>query len=802
MKRIAFILAVVSFAAAIVSCSKDYPQYQEAKEAFLFNDVKYNTMQEAINAAVALDNDDSTVEHYIKLLTNTSGPGAIVPDTFYEYIILDFGKFSYEITGGGSISIGNASLTLTGEGGYLFNPNKQNPLLCAEDGNIYIEKDIALAAEGEVIRTSSNVFVEENFTGEIKGEISIIQDDAQQTDYYNFEYLSTKGSMEIGKLTLKGKDATFEVREKLDHAGAIFIGELRADSQNALRAVDKASVRIAKGGTVHIHNWEMVEHIEASCVSDEYIVWKCSGCGETRVELIENETEGKCPADSLIHHVAVEASQLEEGNIEYWECPFCGTLYADAKAQTKLQGNPYIEPIFEKDDDQWEVEYETEPLTKADKLNYLCNAGSIAGMLISIGFTCYQFMQAPERMAKIQGIETGIVDFKQKLGDVANNLKNKMEANACQEMLYHRWDEVDRLCVSVEPSWKAVLDTMSNEKISLEAKTSAVTNTLTKWHDKNPEFNRNLNNCLEKFYSGEKIFSTIPMYAEKFQNNKQKWEHLGYGWRTNYMATDLSKILICCSMEFLYQELVGMKDEKVVAENKIKQLQNNLSLYYKEYQRDSTRMATRNAKYRVFVSGKYNETYEKEAKNVDVRGWFASHRGSNLDFDAGSKPKYRYRQTLDQLIKDLGMENLMSPEAANIGGEDKSGQRYQGLANVGFTNFKGSYKDNLLLLDKKHTEKCSFRSNHNPFNSKVHTYYKFFHWMIYLGRSKDYVCLDNVLGESGKTESLDIMNGANIYSRYYSNDFGKIKDMGTYREKRPIKIIKKAAAEEKAEALK
>lgn len=800
MKKLAVLLSLISSVAAIsVSCSKDYPQYKEAKEAFLYNDVKYNTLQDAVNAAVALQEDELVADHFIELLTNTSGPGVVVPESFYENIYLNLGRYSYEVTGGGSINIGNANLFIYGLGGYMFNPNKGESLIVSEDGTIIIEDDIALASEGEVIRTNSNVFVDENFTGSIDGDISLIQKGEEDEEYYNFDYLSKKGTMNIGKLTLSGKNATFDVRANLEKAGGIFIGELKADSQNALRAVDKSSVTLAKGGTVHVHNWEIKEQQEETCISNAEIIWYCADCDSYYVQEIEDGKGGRCPADSLVHHAAVAATDFNWGNIEYWECPLCGTLYADAKAQTELTGSPFLEPLYEEDDDQWQVDYCYDPQTKnpAAALSVVANIATVVSALSSTASTTHRFITEADKLKKLDDIYSGISALHQELGDVESRLGGKMQSLASQGVLYTRYGNLNALKISIDPYWKPIIDTLKNESISEEARAQAATNLVTKWRKEIPSFSVDLLKLVQAYYGGDdKVkVTTIPTHMEMFLNNKQMWEHQGYGWRTDFSLMDMCKVLACVQMDLIYQEFVAMKEDPASTNNRINQLIRSVENYYAEYQRDSTRMATRNAKYRVFVSGKYNIPYEIKAKNVDIRGWFTSHKSSKLDFkDYNGK----YRETINQLIKDQGLDNIMDEDVAAIAGI-KAGNRYQSIVKAGFTDIKGNNKDNLLVVGKDMGDWCDY----GFVNKVVRSKYKFCYWENRtISRGNDLLRIDNVLSESANvTESLSIMNKARFTCTKRSN-CGEIKDMGTYTEKRPLKIITKVKAEEKAEAIK
>ncbi len=95
---------------------------------------------------------------------------------------------------------------------------------------------------------------------------------------------------------------------------------------------------------VHVHELNHVEAKEATCLEDgnkEY--WECTSCEklfadkdaetETTIEEVTiDKSEGK---HTLKAHEAVEATCLEDGCKEYWECTACSKLFADKDAKTE-----------------------------------------------------------------------------------------------------------------------------------------------------------------------------------------------------------------------------------------------------------------------------------------------------------------------------------------------------------------------------------------------------------------------------------------------------------------------------------
>lgn len=93
----------------------------------------------------------------------------------------------------------------------------------------------------------------------------------------------------------------------------------------------------------HFHT--LMHHDEAAptCTENGNIeYWECSECGKYfsdangDVEIVDKNSVIVSASHSLIYNEAREATCTADGNIEYWECEICGKYYADENGENEI----------------------------------------------------------------------------------------------------------------------------------------------------------------------------------------------------------------------------------------------------------------------------------------------------------------------------------------------------------------------------------------------------------------------------------------------------------------------------------
>lgn len=73
---------------------------------------------------------------------------------------------------------------------------------------------------------------------------------------------------------------------------------------------------------------------EATCTSPAVYYKSCSVCGENSSECFE---VGETVAHVIVHHSAKDATNDEDGNVEYWSCSECDTYFSDADGKNAIE---------------------------------------------------------------------------------------------------------------------------------------------------------------------------------------------------------------------------------------------------------------------------------------------------------------------------------------------------------------------------------------------------------------------------------------------------------------------------------
>ena len=144
-------------------------------------------------------------------------------------------------------------------------------------------------------------------------------------------------------------DETFESGEPLGHAYAENANEetLKSAATCTSAAVYYESCSVCgEKGTGTFTTGKPLDHTyvekaidsalksEATCTSPAVYYKSCSVCGENSSECFE---VGVTVAHAIVHHPAKDATNDEDGNVEYWSCSECDTYFSDADGKNAIE---------------------------------------------------------------------------------------------------------------------------------------------------------------------------------------------------------------------------------------------------------------------------------------------------------------------------------------------------------------------------------------------------------------------------------------------------------------------------------
>ena len=294
--KIRLALNVAPFVLSFTGCSKsdDGPVHKDG--CFKYDDKTYNSLNAAIRAA--MDNQEEK-EDIIYLLDDVldNEPLSINAEE-YDGVTFNLGKFTYVSANG--LDFKDVQLNLSGEGSF--------------------------ECRNGALSSASRIEVAEDFKGKITAPVTL--DEAVMAVF------SPKATVNVSQLKLAG-DGIFSMEAVSEKPASVVIDRLSASGDSEVCAIDGGSVVIKEGGKVHVHNYKLVDDVPANCLNAGYKAYKCEDCGDDYVEFKEGEI-GKCIAEELIHHAAVEPTDSTSGNLEYWECPDCGATYSDAEGKKSI----------------------------------------------------------------------------------------------------------------------------------------------------------------------------------------------------------------------------------------------------------------------------------------------------------------------------------------------------------------------------------------------------------------------------------------------------------------------------------
>lgn len=611
---------VLAFVLSFTGCSKsdDGPVYKDG--CFKYDDKTYNSLNAAIRAA--MDNEDDE-EDIIYLLDDVldNEPLSINNDD-YDVVTFNLGKFTYVSANG--LDFKDVQLNLSGEGNFE----------C---------KSGALSSE-------SRIEVAEDFKGKISAPV--ILNDAVMAVF------SPKATAAISQLKFID-DGVFTMEVVSEKPASVVIDKLTASDDSEVCAIDGGSVVIKEGGKVHVHNYKLVDDVPANCLNAGYKAYKCEDCGDDYVEFKEGEI-GKCIAEELIHHAAVEPTDSTSGNIEYWECPDCGATYSDA------EGKQSIYPIRfpESYNLPLDVLFGCDEALEQQNIDYKEIAKKGLGLLFKLIGSKYevtneQLLEEMKKLsAQIEQLSKDVAELRKAVDGLYKEVQNITLGRALSEYTsrivllqnttlkyYQIYQEIMNTDLSLDDRNAQINKLFEGFQNELgAARLDAELLTLVQMYCENPTFEH-------------VTYRNIPEAQEKFTQNIYLWESEGYLLRTSITVTDFQRLASSYFIINAYLNWTGLPQNKQQMAN----LKTNLDKCYNTMEADLKRIEDRDTKYRIYCGGKRGELvyYERPYFELgqSIQDWFEEGKGNikKYYFPREDKDRNTFMASCEQILKDVGL---------------------------------------------------------------------------------------------------------------------------------------------------
>lgn len=735
-------LAIFSMA-ALVSCSDDETDAIDfVPDSFAINGQKYNTLQDAVQAAAATG-DEGTV---IKLTSNTSGDGFTVNQGI---INIDFGPYTYYLNSGKAITANSSYVAMTGTGGTL---KGSGTVIKCDDSALDIEGNLNITGDINAKETVYCGFFED-YSGSFTGNVNL--DDA----YMYVE--ADKAVLNIGTLTTK------EAALNVAAAKSVNINSVANDAKNQfpVRSDVSGVVTVKSGAEVHVHKYGAGEPF--SCADPSVMVKSCTECDHFEIYMDENSTKlAACKVELLEHVAAVAPTATEWGNVEYWECHECGKYYADAQAKQVLDPSSImVEPktILDLDDFINPFEAQTRLAINPETIKKAVE-GITKAVEIVTSITSFLNGDPDEETV----MQEKIAEMDKKLDQILGDLKDiKGQINKLSDVVKA---EIAGAQLNVRMSSLRDLETaLSKFKLLDEAITNygldsdEVLEILDEWNTGNTQ--RYLTTQqLANDYAPEDApaSSNVNNMWEAVLKTQVQFEHEGYGPRMTSMIHDAYIIQYSAAMAALYIGIAKPSSETILA-NDLRNLQESLDRYQKGLQAAYDNMSDRSGKYIVFYdSNEKTVTFNKVLSDIDVRKTIADNQQRCIfKYDVhvtGGCNTYTISQMagLAPAFDQTFVLKVLRHYSPNTGSGITPAQALQKCG------FKGTDKPIAMYMEDKHERRDGYVGCCGNF-----------YWRAYvMSSSKDWLKFRGIL--NNRTD-VDHASGNNLWGEQYLWDEGQIE---------------------------
>lgn len=748
-----------------MACNKDKNSSNTTWKAFSYNGIQYVSLQEAVDAATAVKDDDQT--HEIVMIADYSGPGATVRKEFSNYLGLDMDGHRCELTT--PLDLGSALSSLSGEGLLAGNIFSDNAYLYI-DGKLNISGNLNISGtEAEESVREEAVCFGEGFTGSFKGNIAL--------DNVMLSVYSIEGVFEINYLDVKGKCGMFNVdaaRQK-----SVNVGRASSADGGHICTTEAGALTVASGEKPHVHDFVLSGEHSGTCTTPKVEEYICSACGYVKHER-HGDLFGPCPVESLVHVEYVPASPTEGGNMEYWECPFCGKHYADAQGQlpilgavSSLPGN-YLgdEHLLRDLDDIFDWNTEFEEYQTKDAIAVAGIVLSVLGILETLGLSIPglvaddgpKWKEVNDKLDKIQ-------ESLDRIEIKIDALAQKVDAVAYKNLIIGRNEKFNFLRTKSVPVFQLIDKYIKSNDADKKEKIAAA---ILDWSGN--QFGgthiADLTQSLMQQYVKTGLDANVPKMFEAVANCSYLWEHNGYNFRYQAIAQDVMLSGISYLLAGNFISSVKEYNNEDLRKADLDQLKKDFDVYKKAVLAELDTIKDRDGKYR-----RYNPiglTFNRAGKQYDFRDWFEKHRDKCF-------PRNNYNNvavnSCNEILKNLGLDKdlVLTSKLAkefyayyNRNNTVKTSIYTILRDSVGFTNIPGGFDPGVIFTDNKDN------FGHENDDSAI-PYYRIFHWESYRGSNNNdhfgiRTCLNNDCTESNH----NILYYCDINSR----DSGKINKTG------------------------
>lgn len=607
-RALSFIIwAVCLLATSCGKIGKDEPV--PVKDGFAVGDRSFDFLSDAIREA--LQSSDNTI-----LLEKDVQDDAVLnigADEAGE-ITLDLGTHNYTALATKGLDFGGLDVELLSGGG-------------------------SLICEKGAISSASSIYVAPDFKGRIDAAIKL--------DNAWMQVESADVAMNIPELTANG-EGRFELGVKPANGAAIVIDKLTSDGKYPVVTSYADGIVINNGGKVHVHAFKSVD-VSPACYTVHEFYDVCEECGYAEPVEIREVEAGPCNPDSLVHHPSSEPTDTEFGNIEYWECPYCGAVYLDAQGKipaeegiSLLPGEFVAGAEFLRD---YESAFEPNSVNGWDAVTAIA---TILMLPLELSGQLAQIATLGQISENLLGISNQLGKIQQLLDQLLGLIKEMEYKNILGTRI--------RTCMEFSTKVDHYYD-QHIEYLKEKAGEDAIKANLSNWWNNGGREVTNQVHFLLKEYCNCPFQGSIPRVQEKLTLHSFAYEHLGYDFRNKLTMSEFARISRPYFLAVTYMKNVSTDPAE---KNHADSLFNDLKRCLDVCRQDSTRMAQRNDKYRIYCTGGGQTavyTISNTAEDSRFLKWFENK--SNLDkyyFPYDNKDHIA-ETSCDQLLKDIGFED-------------------------------------------------------------------------------------------------------------------------------------------------
>lgn len=607
-----------------------------------------------------------------------------------------------------------------------------------------------------------------DFTGRFTGDVIL--------DNVIMSVRSANSTFDIRELKVNGKNAMFNVC-----AGSVIVAKAQAGNGGKLCANTAQALTIVSGDQPHVHQFiETVEH-EATCITPKVVKRCCSQCGYAE-HMHEGEALGKCMATYLVHVAPRLSSSNQGGNVEYWECPFCGRQYSDAQGTAPLSGSPYLlatnyledEKLLHSLDDVFDWHKEFDFQSKAGG-----GGGAAAGVVLSVlglietlglsipGLVADDGPRWADINAKLDQIQTSLERIETKIDELAQ----KIDAVPYKMVVLDRNKKFNFLSTKSIPVFQLIDQYIKSNDANKGERIVAV---IKDWSGNQFEGTNvaDLTQSLMQQYVKTGLNTNVPGMFESVANDLYLWEHMGYNFRYQAVVRDVMLTGISYLLSGNYISSVKEYNNEELRKADIERLKSDFKAYSNAVKAELDRFKDRNEKFRRYNHAKV--TFNIEAKSYDFHKWFVDHKDYGFPrLNQGGKAV----ASCEKILKDLGLDKdlgLTTPMAKEIYEYFNRNNKVKASIytilrdSLGFKKVPDKFDPGLIFTNK------TTGFDHENGDNAIPVY-RMFHWEAYRSsNNSDYFGIRTCLNNSCSEENHNILFKCDINT--YSG--GKINKLG------------------------